>query len=365
MEKKKILVSAPGRLCLLGEHQDYFGLPIIAAAINLRIYITGIRTDEKHIKLALPDIGEKDEFPVGKELPYSQERDYLKSAVNILLRKKILPESGWKARVRGSIPINSGTASSSALVVAWIGFLLKASGDTRASSPKEIAELAFQSEVAEFKEPGGKMDHYSSALGRVISIHFGKNLRVNSFKSPLKNFVLADSLIRKNTTGTLGFIKSHVLKAVSLIKNNISDFNLKSPLNSDIKEEIEKLPATEKRLLKGTLMTKDITAQGENLFKQKKFDHEKFGTLLSRQQDVIRNYLQISSPKIDKMIDTALDSGALGAKINGSGEGGCIFAYTPNNAELVAKKLENLGAKAYIVHVDKGITIHENNEHHS
>ena len=143
MEKKKILVSAPGRLCLLGEHQDYFGLPIIAAAINLRIYITGIRTDEKHIKLALPDIGEKDEFPVGKELPYSQERDYLKSAVNILLRKKILPESGWKARVRGSIPINSGTASSSALVVAWIGFLLKASGDTRASSPKEIAELAF------------------------------------------------------------------------------------------------------------------------------------------------------------------------------------------------------------------------------
>jgi galactokinase len=360
MDKKKILVSAPGRLCLLGEHQDYFGLPIIAAAINLRIRITGNRTDEKRIKLDLPDIKEKDEFPIGQELSYSQERDYLKSAVNILLRKNIFPGAGWKAQVRGTIPINSGTASSSALVVAWVCFLLKASGDERASSPEDIAELAFQSEVAEFKEPGGKMDHYSSALGRVISIHFEKNLKINSFTSPLKNFVLADSLIRKNTTGTLGFIKSYVLKAVSLIQDTISDFNLKSPLTSPIKKEIEKLPETEKRLLKGTLMTRDITAQGESLFKQKKFDHEKFGMLLSRQQDVIRNYLRISSPKIDKMIDTALDSGALGAKINGSGEGGCIFAYTPNNAELVAKKLENLGAKAYIVHVDKGITIHEN-----
>jgi len=94
MEKKKILVSAPGRLCLLGEHQDYFGLPIIAAAINLRIRITGTRTDDKRIRLELPDINEKDEFPVGQELSYSQERDYLKSAVNILLRKNILPGSG-------------------------------------------------------------------------------------------------------------------------------------------------------------------------------------------------------------------------------------------------------------------------------
>lgn len=361
MGKKKILVSAPGRLCLLGEHQDYFGLPIIAAAINQRIRITGTRIEEKRIKLDLPDIGEKDEFPIGQELSYSQERDYLKSAVNILLRTKIFPEAGWKALVRGTIPINSGTASSSALVVAWIGFLLKASGVERASSPEEIAELAFQSEVAEFKEPGGKMDHYSSALGGVISIHFDKNLKINIFKSSLKNFVLADSLITKDTTGTLGFIKSHVLKAVSLIQKRISDFNLKSPLASPIKEEIEKLPETEKRLLKGTLMTRDITAQGETLFKQKKFEHEKFGTLLSRQQDVIKNYLRISSPKIDKMIDTALDSGALGAKINGSGEGGCIFAYTPNNAEIVAKKLEKMGAKAYIVHVDKGIKIHEDN----
>ncbi len=357
---EKLKVSAPGRLCLLGEHQDYFGLPIIAGAINLRISITGNAIPDKKIKLDLPDIGEKDEFPLGEELSYIKERDYLKSAMNILLRKNITPHSGWEARVQGAIPINSGTASSSALVVAWIGFLLKAAREKRSVHPKQIAELAFQSEVAEFKEPGGKMDHYSSSLGQVICIHFGKKLKVTQFKSPLKKFVLADSLIRKDTTGTIGFIKSNVMKAVSHVKTKINNFGLQSPLSSQIKEEIEKLPEIEKRLLKGTLMTRDITAQGEILFKEKIFDHKKFGTLLTQQQEVIRNYLQISSPKIDKMIKTALDEGALGAKINGSGEGGCIFAYAPDRAEKVANKLEKSGAKAYIVHVDNGIKIHKN-----
>ncbi|MFW6124010.1 MAG: mevalonate kinase [Acidobacteriota bacterium] len=363
MDKEEIKASAPGRLCLLGEHQDYFGLPIIAAAINLRIFITAHPIADKKIKLDLPDIGEKDEFPLGEELSYSKERDYLKSAVNILLRKNIFPKSGWKARVQGTIPINSGTASSSALVVAWIGFLLKAAKEKKTALPQKIAELAFQSEVAEFKEPGGKMDHYSSALGQVISIRFGKKLKVNQFKSPLKEFVLADSLIRKDTTGTLGFIKSNVLKAVSRIKNKAKDFNLQTPLSPQIKEEIEKLPEIENRLLKGTLMTRDLTAQGETLFKKKIFDHKKFGRLLTRQQEVIQNYLQISSPKIDKMIKASLDEGALGAKINGSGEGGCIFAYAPNRAEQVAKKLDKLGAKSYIVHVDQGIKIQGLNHH--
>ncbi|MDD8039868.1 MAG: galactokinase family protein, partial [Acidobacteriota bacterium] len=34
MVNPTLRVSSPGRICLLGEHQDYFGLAIIAAAIN-------------------------------------------------------------------------------------------------------------------------------------------------------------------------------------------------------------------------------------------------------------------------------------------------------------------------------------------
>ncbi len=355
MERTEIKVSAPGRLCLLGEHQDYFGLPILAAAIDLRIAISGEKNSSKVFRLDLPDIDDQEQFPVDQELPYSQERDYFKSAVNILRREGLAFSSGWGCEVHGNIPINSGTASSSSLVVAWIKFLLEAAADKRTEQAKAIAELAFQAEVGEFQEPGGKMDHYASAVGGVISLHFGKTLKVIAHPNPLGEFVLADSLIRKNTTGTLGFIKSHVLRGIQQIRGALSEFALTSPSGEREQTEINALPEVEKRLVTGTLLTRDITAEGESLFQSSKFDHTRFGDLLNRQQDVVRDYLQISIPKIDRMIEASLQAGALGAKINGSGQGGCIFAYAPGKTQEVAEALKALDTKPKIVHIDSGV----------
>jgi galactokinase len=54
------------------------------------------------------------------------------------------------------------------------------------------------------------------------------------------------------------------------------------------------------------------------------------------------------------MIQAGLDAGALGGKINGSGGGGCMFVYAPENPEKVAKAIEQQGGKAYIITVDEG-----------
>ena len=359
MNGEELRTSAPGRIVLFGEHQDYFGLPIISGAINLRISISGKKRKDRVFKIDLPDIGETEEFSLNKELTYTKKRDYIKSTINVLRRQEVGFPSGWDCLIRGSIPINSGTASSSALVVAWIKFLLEASGDKRARMEQEIAELAFLSEVAEFREPGGKMDHYTASYGGVISIHFGNTLKVRKLKNPLKEFVLADSLLRKDTTGTLGFIKNHVLQGVSSLQNRIKDFTLNSPLTQEVEDEIEKLSPDMKRLLKGTLLTRDLTAEGEALFESKTFDHIRFGRLLSGQQEVLRDYLQISHPKINTMIEACLNAGALGAKINGSGEGGCIFAYTPEKAERVAEALVREGTKPHIIRIDEGAKAEE------
>jgi galactokinase len=357
MTHAQIRVSAPGRLCLLGEHQDYFGLPILAAAINLRISIAGKAIPETRVFLDLPDIGDTEEFPLGQPLDYSQERDYLRSAVNILQREGLNFTSGWRGQVQGNIPINSGTASSSSLVVAWVKFLLESLGDRRAAHPETVAELAFQAEVAEFKEPGGKMDHYASALGGVIAVHFGDRIEVRKYRNRLGDFVLADSLIRKNTTGTLGFIKSHVLKGLERIQEKIPGFTLKSPLGETERDMLARLPQVERRLVEGTLKTRDVTAEGERLFGAQEFDHEGFGVLLNRQQDVVRDHLQISVPKIDRMIEASLEAGALGAKINGSGQGGCIFAYAPGCAVKVHETLLGLDTRPQIVRIDSGVTL--------
>jgi galactokinase len=354
MSHANLQVSAPGRICLLGEHQDYFGLAIIAGAIDLRIMISGKKRKDKFFKIELPDIDDREEFLIGKEIPYNRERDYIKSAFNVLQRKGIQLSSGWDCLIKGNIPINSGTASSSSLVIAWIRFLLEAANDERAALPDKIAELGFLAEVTEFEEPGGKMDHYSSSLGSITVIHFGKEIKVKKFKNPLKGFVLADSLQKKDTKGILGFIKKHVLFGVSEIQKTIKSFNLESPLDQNVKDEIEKLTPPTKDLLKGTLLTRELTAEGVTLFESEVFDHERFGQLLYQQHKILRDYLHISTPKIEQMIEASLEAGAFGAKINGSGGGGCIFAYAPQKIERVAETLEKTGARVYKIKIDEG-----------
>ncbi len=353
----ELKTSAPGRICLFGEHQDYFGLAVIAGAINLRITISGKIRKDNYFVIELPDIQGKDYFPIYQELKYIRDRDYIRSTFNVLRRKGIRIKEGWNCMIQGNIPINSGTASSSALVVAWTKFLLEASNHPWKEDKFKIAELAHLAEVIEFSEPGGMMDHYTSALGGVLYIEFDGKNRVEQFKSELGNFVLADSLERKDTTGTLFRIKSGVFESIKFISEKMKNFDLrKSPLE-EVKKEIENLPFESRKLLKGTMLTRDLTQQAKTLFKAEKFDHMKFGLLLTKQQEILRDYLEVSTSKINKMIDSGLKAGALGAKINGSGEGGCIFAYAPEKYEEVAEAIKREGGEPYIVKIDKGVRI--------
>ena len=353
MHQPTLRVSSPGRICLLGEHQDYFGLAIIAAAVDLRIAFAGRPRPDDRIVLDLPDLGEREEFSFAAEIPYEKKRDYLKSAVNIH-RRAGLPLSGWDVEVRGDIPINAGTSSSSAMVVAWNKFLLEAAGDPRASDPRELAELGFETEVAEFKEPGGRMDHYASAYGGVVWIRFDEPMKFARLRNPLGPFVLANSEEKKDTTGMLGFIKNNVLEGVQTVRRALPSFSLHSPDAPEVRAEIAKLPRDPRRLLQGTLATRDLTAEGAELFQAPRFDEREFGRLLSAQHAVLRDLLRISTPKIEAMIGAALDAGALGAKINGSGGGGCMFAYAPDDQDKVAAAIAAVGGRPFIVRVDEG-----------
>ena len=57
------------------------------------------------------------------------------------------------------------------------------------------------------------------------------------------------------------------------------------------------------------------------------------------------------------MLEAALNAGALGGKINGSGGGGCMFAYASENPEYVAEAIERVGGKSYIIQADEGTRI--------
>ena len=57
------------------------------------------------------------------------------------------------------------------------------------------------------------------------------------------------------------------------------------------------------------------------------------------------------------MLDAAMDAGALGGKINGSGGGGCMFAYAPNEPEKVAEAVKKVSGDTHIIHSDAGTEI--------
>jgi galactokinase len=63
-----------------------------------------------------------------------------------------------------------------------------------------------------------------------------------------------------------------------------------------------------------------------------------FGCLLCDSHASARDLLRISSPALDRLVDAAMDAGALGARLTGAGFGGCaiVFALRKDLAQVRA-----------------------------
>lgn len=356
-----IKISTPGRICLFGEHQDYLGLPVIAAAISRRVDMSGEHRADTQIVIHLPDIGSELLMEISAtRMPYQQKRDYFRSGYNVMIDKGLTFSKGLECTVRGNIPINSGTSSSSALLVTWIHFLSKMADIPHEFTSKELGEMAYQAEVVEFGEPGGMMDHLSTAIGNAVYLEFDPITTAEAIEPKLGSFVLADSCEPKDTIGILQRAKFARLALIEKIKEQLPDFSLHT-FDSTEKETLKAfLSEDDYTLLLGTLRNRDILREALGLFKADRMTNEILGNLLLEHHTILRDVLHISTPKIERMLEAAMNAGALGGKINGSGGGGCMFVYAPNNPEKVAEAMEKVGGKSYIIRIDEGTTIIEN-----
>ncbi len=215
--KEIVKVKTPARICLFGEHQDYLNLPVISAAINLYMRISAEKQEEKKASFYLSTFHQKVEFDLDFPLQYFKDRDYLKSVFNVLHKKGIKFDWGINAVIASDIPVNSGASSSSALVVCLTKLLLEFANDPRKDFPEIIAELAYQAEVLEFEEPGGKMDHYTCSMGGVLFIDFMEN-KFEKLLPDLQGLVLANSGRSKNTKEILKRTKEGQLAAINELK---------------------------------------------------------------------------------------------------------------------------------------------------
>lgn len=350
-------VSTPGRICLFGEHQDYLGLPVIAMAISRRVSINGTKRTDSQIIIHKPNLNQKESFELQNPLKYDSPRDYFRSAINVLRRKGFEFSNGFEITIDGNIPINSGTSSSSALLVTWINFLTKMADNHKEISTKEMGEIAYEAEVLEFGEPGGMMDHYSTAIGDIIYLESKPTVKVENLTPKLGSFVLGDSLEPKDTIGILKHVKFGMLEAIAKIKQYDPSFDLATTPTEKAPEYKNVLTSDEYTLLLGNLSDRDILREALAMFRSTNINHQRFGELLNIHQNSLRDAKRVSTPKINKMIDAALDAGAFGGKINGSGGGGCMFVYAPNNTQAIAEAIEKVSGKCFIITKDEGSRI--------
>lgn len=353
-------ISTAGRICFFGEHQDYLGLPVIAAAISRRISIKGEYRSDDQVVLELPDLNQKIQFSINDTFPYIIQRDYFRSTINVLKRRGLTFSKGFDCVIHGNIPINSGTSSSSALIVSWANFLDKMSDNPAHFTQKELGEIANAAEVLEFGEPGGMMDHYSTAIGNVIYLESTPEIMVEALTPNLGTFVLGDSLEPKDTLGILSRCRYGMEDVIKKVTDQDSKFSIFTTPLSEANQYESFLTEDEMSLLKANIEDRDILLEGKELLSKvvpesgrEAFD-AKFGELLYKHYKNLRDHKRTSTPKIERMMNAALAAGALGGKINGSGGGGCMFVYAPSNATKVAEAIEKEGGKSYIITVDTG-----------
>ncbi len=367
-----INVSTPSRLCLFGEHQDYLGLEVVAVAIDLRFSASVTPRDDSVIRIIIRDesldklniqndknLYQEYTVDFSKPITYRSKEDFYPSTVNTLIKNGYVLR-GFDIKMDSQIPIGKGMCSSSTMIVALIKAILEGIGHPDAKDPARIAYLAFVAEVAEFGNPGGMMDQYTSALGGLVHLNFEDG----TTKPEVINgnlggrFILFDSLQRKDTINVLAASKIPTLEGISQLNpygvTSVRDF---VDGNADV-SLVDKLDELHRRKVLANIDNYKILLEGVEELKKPVVDDKKIGELLYRHHVNLRDGLGISTQRVEEILDTAMENGALGGKINGSGGGGCLFVYAKEeDCDRILQAVQAKGFPGKVLCQDTGVRV--------
>lgn len=318
--EEQVVFSAPGRVCLAGEDIDWISGPSLLSAIELRtrvnIELLPVNT-QKVIFTSGDPLNFFHEIAIEKVGEYiGHKSDYLNAALNVFKNSGInIPPI--KISVTSEVPPNAGVSSSAAVLVATIGALSQMF-DVNISLP-EKCNLAYIAESAELKAGVGQMDLYSCGLGGLIFLDSSTNppssIESYNFPSDLR-IVVVDTLSPRNTA--------------DVIKMKRQRLENKDPL-----------------ILSYIRSTENAISELRNILKNS-YDISEVGKIVSDCHIFLREYMGVSTELLDECVNRCLQHGAYGAKLTGTGMGGCMFALMNQDVvEHVVKSLSGLPVRIY------------------
>ncbi|MDB0069432.1 galactokinase, partial [Flavobacteriaceae bacterium] len=304
----------------------------------------------------LTDLGQIVKIDLDEDFSFLRKGDHIRHVIKTLKNNNININKGYDIKISSDIFINAGISSSSALTVALISFFIKVFYQ-KTCSEEFIAELAYKSEVVDQGGSGGRMDQYSISIGNTIFLETKSAFSFKKINNPIKNFIIANSGVKKQTDLILKNLKNKTINAVNTIKLKNPSFNLNKVSMKGIYEYENQLSKTSFNYIKAAVENHSITQAAYLELKKKNPNFNNIGELMNEHHNILKNDLSITVPLIDEMIYSALKNGAYGAKIIGSGGGGSILILSnEKDQNKLIDAMYSIGAKEVVkANVSPGI----------
>ena len=337
----EVVVRAPGRVNLIGEHTDYNDGFVLPAAIDRAIAYAGRRRSGRVVRVYSVDFNATAEFDlddIQKDLanPWT---NFLRGVV------KFLEADGHRLigadiAFGGDVPREAGLSSSAAIEVGATVFWDKLLG--LGLDPVYVVKLARRAENEFVGVPCGIMDQFISALGRRDHALFldCRDLTYRHVPLPVDvKIVVCNSGVKRALAQSEYKVRlKQCRQAVDVIatRSGRELKSLRDVLPSDIEAARGRMDNLLWRRAHHVVSENERTLEAVSMLESG--DVERFGELMNQSHDSLREDYEVSSRELDTLVELARrQPGVLGARMTGAGFGGCTVNLVRADAA------ENLG----------------------
>jgi galactokinase len=297
--------SASGRVNLIGDHVDYAGGTVLPMAIAART----------HVAAAVAPHDEAVSEWKGDGL-------WTRYAFGVLseLRACGIDVPPLALAVAGDVPVGAGLSSSAALEVAVARAALLAANATL--PPREVALLCRRAEHAHAGVPCGIMDQWCVAhaeRGQAIALDCaGLAARQISLPRELRIEIVDSGVRHRLHDGGYAARRADVEEAARLLGvEHLARFP------ASRRGELDALPPRLARRARHVVSEQSRVVMAIKALEDS--DLGRFGELLVESHASLRDDFDVSVPELDRIVESAMSRGALGARMTGGGFGGCAL----------------------------------------
>ncbi len=357
-----LVVRAPGRVNLIGEHTDYNDGFVLPLAIDRGVWIALAARADGEVRVYSTDFDESARFTLGNlEHGGPSWSEYLKGTA-WALEKAGHRLTGWEGVMGSDVPIGAGLSSSAAVELAT-SRAFAAISDI-AWDPSTMAKHAQRAENAWVGVNCGIMDQMISAVGRQ-----GHAMLIDCRTLETRAVPLPENtgVIILDTATRRGLVDSAYNERRSQCEAAAAFFGV--PALRDITVAMfearagELDPVTARRARH--VVTEDVRtlAAAEAM---ERHDAATLGRLINESHASLRDDFEVSSPALDTMVAIAQKlPGCYGARMTGAGFGGCAVALVRrqessafvDSISVEYERQTQLGPQIYVTEASEGAAL--------